>query len=284
MIIEEDVDLSKYTTFKMGGIAKKFLIPENIDDVINISKQQNMLDYIIGGGSNLLINDYREFENVVSLKKFNTKFENLGNGRYYIGSSIYLQELILKINNDGYGGIEYLFSVPGLVGGAIYMNAGRGKRYNSNISDYIESVEYLKDGKIYSFSKEDCKFSYRFSIFQDMKDIIILGANFKFEKTNKQELEKRRNDRINLCKKNQDMSKPNFGSVFRESNGNIMKVVRFFSKFNCKDKIYYSDKTLNWMLHGNRGTFKQAKNKINFVIKLHKLLGKKYDLEVKIWE
>ena len=60
------------------------------------------------------------------MNKVNNDIISLGNGKYYIGASVRLQRIINTINKDGYGGIEYLMSVPAMLGGAIYMNAGQG--------------------------------------------------------------------------------------------------------------------------------------------------------------
>ena len=179
MILKENEELKQYTTFKMGGIAKKFYIPESEEELLSLIKTLDNYK-ILGGGSNLLINNDGVFENVVYMKDFNKKIFNKGNGAYYFGASVRLQKIINKINEDGYGGIEYLYSVPGMLGGAIYMNAGRGKQFNMQLTDYLIDVDVLIDGEVKKLTKDECKFSYRKSIFQD-NNYIILGANFKFK-------------------------------------------------------------------------------------------------------
>ena len=118
MILKENVSLAKYTTFQMGGIAKKMYFPENIEELVKLTTEnKKILHFIIGGGSNLLINDKKTFDEVLCLRNFNQTIEHLQGGKYYIGASVRLQKAIRTINEDGYGGIEYLFSVPGLTGG-----------------------------------------------------------------------------------------------------------------------------------------------------------------------
>ena len=68
MRIEENVVLSKYTTFRMGGLAKKLYFPESETELLEIVQNTKLPRYIIGGGSNLFINDQREFEKVISLR------------------------------------------------------------------------------------------------------------------------------------------------------------------------------------------------------------------------
>ena len=284
MLIKENESLSHYTTFKMGGTAKKLYFPESIDELKEFcEKKPDALKYIIGGGSNLLINDKKDFEEVLCLRNFNMSFENKGDGIFYIGGSVRLQTAIRELNKNGYGGIEYLFSVPGLIGGAIYMNAGRGKSYNQCISDYIQNVDVLVNGKVETIDKNQCDFSYRHSGFQNKPGCIILGALFKFPEMSKEESSKNIDDRIELCKRVQDNSNPNFGTVFCESNKVIMALVKKI-KVGSEDGCRFSGKTTNWMLHGKNGSFEEAVSNINKVKKWHKLLGRKCKEEVRIWE
>lgn len=281
MILKENEELKQYTTFKMGGIAKKFYIPESEEELLSLIKTLDNYK-ILSGGSNLLINNDGVFENVVYMKDFNKKIINKGNGVYYIGASVRLQKIINKINEDGYGGIEYLYSVPAMLGGAIYMNAGRGRQFNMQLTDYLTDVDVLIDGDIKKFTKNECKFSYRKSIFQD-NNYIILGANFKFKEVDIDESKILKKERIELCKKVQDNSAFNFGSVFCVCNGTIMKIISKLS-LNNKRGVYFSNKTSNWLCNDGNGDFKQAIKLINRVKKIHRLFNKKIELEVRIWE
>lgn len=279
MRIEENVELSKYTTFRMGGVAKKIIIPQSDNELLEVIQNTKLPRYVIGGGSNLLINDQREFERVISLREFNSEINKVGDGKYYVGASARLQKLIKTINDDGYGGIEYLFSVPGLVGGAVVMNAGRGNS-KDEIGNYVISVRAIKDGEIQEFSKEDCQFKRRNSIFKN-SDMIILGALFKFNPGNPEDFKRLREERIEHVKRVQDNSKPNFGTVFFKADSHIMGWFQKHSKRH--DGIMYSSKTRNWMLN-NGGTFQQAMSEISRVKRMHRLFHRPCELEVIIWE
>lgn len=285
MIIQENESLEKYTTFRMGGTARQMYFPESTEELQRLVKEQpNLLNHIISGGSNLLINDEKEFDKVLCLRSFNTAFEDRGEGVFYIGASIRLQAAIRSVNEAGYGGIEYLFSVPGLIGGAVYMNAGRGKKHNMCISDYILQVEVLtEEGKIIKMKKEDCDFKYRSSIFHNRRKDIILGVEFQFPPVAKEEAERRIQERIDLCKQHQDNSAPNYGTVFCQSNRQIMALMKLMGKCSKKG-CTYSGKTTNWMLNRKGGTFAQAVALLKRVEKLHALFGKKCRREVIVWD
>lgn len=276
---EKNVELSRYTTFKMGGTAKLFYTPETEEELLYLVKEKRPR-FFLGGGSNLLINN-RPYDMVVNLRLFNKSIKNFGNGIFEVGGSVRLQELISFINNENYGGIEYLYSVPGLVGGAVVMNAGRGERYKKAISDYIVSVKVLYDNKIEWIDKENCGFSYRNSIFKSEK-YIVLAVKFSFDFVEKGKSDQLKRDRIELCKRLQDNSAPNIGTVFCEANNKIMHFIQKTPMRKCGN-ISYSSKTTNWMLNKD-GLYKDAKRLIRRVEILHKILHKKFRVEVVMWD
>lgn len=273
--------IKNYTTFKIGGIAKRFIIPESIPELIDAINAYGC-EYCIGGGSNLLISD-REYDSVILLRSFNDSITNIGEGMFAVGASARLQTLILRINSEGYGGIEYLFSVPGLIGGAVVMNAGGGIEQGCAISDYIVSVKYLDNGQVKVLSREECDFKHRNSIFRKNTDWIILEVTFQFKRCHRDELKNKRIERIEYCKKYQDASKPNFGSVFSESNPYVMEFIRRISKKTNKS-VHYSSKSANWLINEGDGSFDEAMRCITYVKKIHKLFKLKCKEEVIIWK
>lgn len=269
--------LAKYTTLKLGGTAGALYVPEDEHELITLVREKKP-QYFLGGGSNLLIPD-RAPDTVVYLKDFNTGIVDRGDGVFEAGASVRLQKLINTINEAGFGGIEYLFSVPGLVGGAIVMNAGLGHSRSDFISNYLETVRVLKDGQVVTFGKEDCKFGYRTSVFKNT-DMIVLSAVFRFPEMSREESAKRKQERLDRCREIQDNSKPNCGSVFRECSPKIMSLAK---KTGLGGKVHFSKKTRNWILNDG-GTSADALKTIKKVEKLHKLFGKKCSREVIVWE
>lgn len=284
MKILENESLKKYTTIKIGGIAEKMFFPESQEDLINIVKKTPSELYILSGGSNLLINDDKVFNTVINLKLLDNKIESLGNCKFYVGASVSLQKLILEINNEGYGGIEFLYSVPALVGGAIAMNAGRGRFQNINLGDFVIEVKVydIIEDKVKILKKDECNFGYRTSVFKERK-LIVLGAIFSFEKFDKDKLKLKREERIQLVRKKQDNSGYNFGSVFREYNKYIMHIIKFL-KWGDKNGVKFSTLTANWLINNGNGTYKQAKNLIERTVKIHRLMRQNVKLEVIMWD
>jgi len=275
--------LKKYTTIKIGGIAKNLYIPENTDELVELLRKIDTKDYyILGGGSNVLINNSKVYNNIILMTKMDDIISFKGNGEFYVGASVRLQKLINIINKKGFGGIEYLYSVPALVGGAIAMNAGRGKNIGQSISDYIKEVRIYNKGTIKILSKEGCDFEYRNSVFKN-SELIILGATFIFDKVDILESTKAKKERIILCKKTQDNTGYNFGSVFKERNRWIMQLFKLYHP-GYKNGMAFSSKTANWFINRGGGSYLQAITLINKVIRFHKLFGKKAVPEVIIWD
>lgn len=283
MKILKNESLKKYTTVKIGGQAKNLYFPESVKeliDLINIQTDKEL--YILGGGSNILMNDQKTYENVIGLTKMDETITNLGDGSFYVGASFRVQNLINIINKEGYCGIEYLYSVPALVGGAIVMNAGRGRVHGLSISDYIEEVHVYDKGTIRVFSKYECGFKYRNSIFKNSK-FIVLGVKFKFDKIDSNEPRLTKQDRVLFSKKIQDYSGNSFGSVFCEQDRRIMRIIRFIHP-GYKNGMAFSKKTSNWLVNKGEGTYSQAITLIKRVEKVHKIVGKEAIPEVIIWK
>lgn len=279
MRIKTDISLSSMTTVRIGGVANKLWCPESEDDLPCLPRQIDGTYRIISGGSNLLINDARTFDDVIYMGDYDKSIHSLGNGRYRVGSSVRVQRLIRRINKDGYGGIEELFSIPAMIGGLICMNASVPSA-NTCISQHLESVEVFDGERIIRFPKDNCGFGYRQSRFQDGQ-MIVLSAVFSFPSQDAEISRMRVEERMKKVKQSQDRSHPNFGSVFRVCDSRIMHLVRRAGV--RKGGASFSEKTLNWLLC-DHASFADAIVCINRVRLLHSILLRKNELEVMIWE
>lgn len=242
--LQKDVLLKNHTTFKIGGPAKYFLStynPEELKKGIEKCLSLGIKFCLLGGGSNVLIND-KGFDGMVIVYKGDDYFEiKEENGFSYIlvKASIPLSSLVVQFNN--YTGLEWAIGIPGTLGGAINGNAGA---FNESISDSIESVNVLiideKEVKDKVFSKEDCEFGYRTSKFKNNSNIIILSALLKLKKGNEKEIKEK--IKINLEKRFLKQPKGfSAGSVFKNYFGKIKEEIIFddeeLKKFNEKEII-----------------------------------------------
>ena len=278
MKILHNESLAKYTTFRIGGIAKTMFFPETVEDLLNIQDLSG--SKIIGAGSNLLINDEVLFESIVSTNYLNKKVEQLENGNFFIGAGVRIQNAIASINKFGYGGIEYLVSIPASIGGAIYMNAGVYSPQKVTISDYLVNVSVLIDGHVEIWNKEKCLFRKRHSVFHTNK-AIILGAEFNFPKQDLDCSKKKIAERMVIAKK-QDHSGGNCGSVFKVCNYKLMRIFKFFHP--RIGGASFSKKSSNWIINKGDAHFKDVKNLMRMALILHKFFLQKIEAEVIEWD
>ena len=172
----KDADLKKYCTLRIGGKCYCLYKPNSVDSLIKAFKYiiLRKLDYfIIGNGSNLLINDEYHFKVFICLKGLNQiEFDN---DILKVEAGVMGNVLSKKISTQGFHGLEFLAGIPGTLGGMIYMNAGS---HGKSLSDILESVTYLDEvGKVCTMTNiKDKGFGYRLSPFMKRK-IIILSCN-----------------------------------------------------------------------------------------------------------
>lgn len=175
LLIKEDVPLSPYSTFGIGGNAKFFAeakSPEEMRRLLVFAQEKKIPFLILGKGSNTLFDD-RGYNGLIILNRI--QFLKIKDDIISVGSGYSFSLLGARMSRLGYGGLEFAGGIPGTVGGAIYMNAGAG---GCETKDYLETVQFINEEKnLCSLPKKQLSFSYRFSSFQG-SDIAIVSATF----------------------------------------------------------------------------------------------------------
>lgn len=278
--------ISKHTTIRIGGDAKIYLIPQNLEELISCIVEHRGYK-IISGGSNILANDNAVFECVIDMHDCCREFYQIEDNQFYIGASLPIQKVIRELQAYNRGGFEFLYSLPALFGGTVTMNAGRGADKRT-ISDYIKSVRFLDNkGYIQEFDKSECCFSNRHSVFQD-KDYIVLGAVIECDYVDSKESKARVQERITFSRTHHDLRFPNCGSIFSYSNARIMSSIRLYSKafklIKRNNGLIFSDRCNNWIINLGHGTYSEAIRLIAFTERVHRMLNKRIEREIVIWE
>ncbi len=232
--------LADHTWLKVGGPAE-MVVPETRTEFIDILTEcyETGRDYrILGNGSNLLVNDTGVDELIIKSTDACTKFEVKGT-HITVGASTMIPQFINQYVEHDLGGYEYLYSVPGTIGGAIYMNAGRGQSHGLTISDYLTAVEVFIDGSVMTIPANELEFKHRYSTFQDEDNWVILSADFDLPEQSKKEGKKQIKQRMEKVT-NRERGKPNAGSVYKSGarfplhkippNGLFIGDARFISR------------------------------------------------------
>jgi UDP-N-acetylmuramate dehydrogenase len=210
--------MKNHTTFKIGGSAQVFVTPEKpeqIQEIVNLGREETVPVHIIGNGSNLLVSD-EGVEGIVV-----TVFGKLA-GYDICDTVINVQagmSLIALSNiaaDAGLSGLEFASGIPGSVGGAIYMNAGA---YDGQMSDVVVNVTVIDgDNNIEVLSAEDLDFGYRSSIIAK-KNMIVLSARLQLTRANEIAIKSRMNEFSELRKLKQPLEYPSAGSTFKRPEG-----------------------------------------------------------------
>ena len=213
MRILENHSMKNHSNMKVGGVAKRFIVVENTEELKEIfEKYENI--FLIGNGTNTLIDEGDLDITFVSLKELN-KVEELGEGIVRVEAGLDFNKLIAFMNRNNYSGLENLAGIPGSVGGLVYMNGGA---YGSEIFDCIKEVEIFDENhQIRTLKKGEIKFSYRSTEIQDKKWVII-SATFEFKRGF--DLQKVIDIQA-LRESKQPLDKPNLGSTFKNPEGDF---------------------------------------------------------------
>ncbi len=278
MKIYKSFDMYKYNTMRLHCIVDDYYEPETKEDVkflIDNMTETKSNYYYLGAGSNVLLPPHLKCS-VISTRLLESNIEITGN-KVVCSSSVRIQHLIRLLQTHNLGGIEYLFSVPCNVGGAIYMNAGTRKR---SISDFVVSIEFYnpESREFEIIEKELCNFYYRHSIFQNKKWFIV-NVTFIFPSISKEEIEDKIQKRIKYSLEKLDTNKPSCGSVFNKYNSRIMQLLKGLRVGGA----CYSPKKANWISNLKDATYKDIRILILIAKLIHIISFQKYHLEIVIW-
>ena len=213
-----DEPMNKHTSFKTGGIADLFIKAYSVEDIKNvleISKENNIPLFVLGNGTNILVKDegYRGIILQIKLEDIQIK-----NNEVYVQSGVKNAILSKRLLDNALTGFEFAAGIPGTIGGAIKMNAGA---HGGEMKDIIEEVTYLDyDGNINTITNLECEFGYRDSRFFNEK-AIILSSKFKLEKGNQEEIQEKMNEMAKQRKEKQPLEYPSAGSTFKRGENYI---------------------------------------------------------------
>lgn len=185
MQIQENISLKPYNTFGIDAKARAFVSVSSIDElkyVLGLSHYPNI--FILGGGSNMLLTkDMDELVVHINLKGIEIVSETENSVIVKANAGENWHEFVLWCLANDFGGVENLSLIPGNVGSAPIQNIGA---YGVELKDVFVSCEalHIAPKTLKTFSKADCRFGYRESIFkQDVKgQYIITSVMFQLSK------------------------------------------------------------------------------------------------------
>ena len=184
MFFQENFSLKSLNTFGINASAKLFALFSSVNDLGEILENTNEPLLILGGGSNILFT--KNYDGLI-LKNQITGIEKISEDDKYIylkaGAGVGWHEFVLFCINNQYAGVENLSLIPGSVGASPMQNIGA---YGVEIKDVFYELEAygINDKKLVTFSKNDCAFGYRESIFKKKYkgQFVIISVTFRLNK------------------------------------------------------------------------------------------------------
>ena len=215
MEIIKNAKMKEYSNMKVGGTAKELIFVDDKNELKEVLQTRNNI-FLLGNGTNTLINDGNLDINFLSLKRLKKIVIEEKKGDYdlvRVEAGLDLDDLIDFMEKNDYSGLENITGIPGSVGGLVNMNGGA---YGTEIFDCIEEVEVCKnDGEIVKIKTTDLNFKYRTTEIKENKWIVISALfkfGFGFDKAASQDKREQR-------KTKHPLDLPNLGSTFKNPEG-----------------------------------------------------------------
>lgn len=277
--LEENVSLKKYTTYRVGGVARCIVYPRSVTKLvtlIKILKSSNIKFKILGRGSNLLFSNKLYDGVLIKLDCFDD-LEFFNKNKVRVGAGFSLIKLSLLTAKKGLTGLEFAAGIPGSVGGAVFMNAGA---YKSDMGYIIESVKVLTpDYKVIILENKEMNFHYRSSYLQSHPGYICLEVILKLQKGKKEAIEEVISERKKRRVESQPLEYPSAGSVFRnpkeKSAWELIDALGFKGKKIGNAEV--SQKHANFIINRGNATGKDVKK---LILEIKEAVKKEYNIDL----
>ena len=213
-----DEKMSAHTTFRIGGPADVFAVPENAAQaarLMAVCREEGVPYFILGNGSNLLVSD-EGFRGVVIQIYKNMCSLSTDGVRITAQAGAALAAVASAARDASLTGLEFASGIPGTVGGAVVMNAGA---YGGEIRNVLESAAILtKEGEFHTLPVSELRMGYRTSVIKE-KGYTVLEAVFRLEKGDPEEIRGTMAELQRRRIEKQPLEYPSAGSTFKRPEG-----------------------------------------------------------------
>ena len=218
--IQENIPLSRYSFTETGGPAQFLAFPKSLaelQDLLAAAEEEQLPITVIGNASNLIISDKGIKGLVIILTKMHQI--KVAGDKVTAEAGARIIDTSFTAGKAGLSGLEFAAGIPGSVGGAVFMNAGA---YGGETKDCLETATVLtKDGQLKTYSNAELQFSYRHSLVQETKEIVV-SAVFALKKGDREAILDEMNYLNALRKYKQPLEYPSCGSVFKRPTGHFV--------------------------------------------------------------
>lgn len=225
--LEENILLRDFTSIGVGGVADFFYRAKKVDelvDIIGFLSKRDIPYFVLGGGYNLVFSDMG-FPGVVIKNEVKDMVFSGDNSEVITGSGVDIPRLLMDAASRDLGGLEFLYGIPGTVGGAVYGNAGA---FNHTIGEHVKSVTILlpansergpkimrHTGKWMEFSNRNSKLKEFSKYHSNENKPVILSVKLQLARSKKEIILRKMQDNLKLKKNSQPIDKKSAGCFFK---------------------------------------------------------------------
>lgn len=218
MTVERDVPMSRHTSFRIGGPARRMAFPESREQLVillGLAEECGVQPFLLGRGTNLLVSDRGLDTLVIKTAERMTSIRRLDDVTLEADAGVLLSRLAVYAQQAGLAGLEFAHGIPGSLGGAVCMNAGA---YGGEMRQVVTEVTALYPDGIRRFTGDQAEFAYRHSRFLE-DGAVVLGAVVRLNPDDPAAIRQRMDDLMARRKASQPLEWPSAGSTFKRPVG-----------------------------------------------------------------
>ena len=210
--------MSSHTTFRIGGPAEVFLMPESYEQIrsaLALCREEGLPYFVLGNGSNLLVSD-SGYRGVIIQTDRNMGDIELKGTEIRACAGALLSSVAAAARKASLTGFEFAGGIPGTLGGAVVMNAGA---YGGEMKDVLREVTVMtKEGDIRVIPSDRLELGYRTSIIKKA-GYLVLEAVISLEKGDPQAIQEKTKELASKRTEKQPLDYPSAGSTFKRPEG-----------------------------------------------------------------
>lgn len=261
------VDLRTAAPLRCGGRARVCYPtePEHWHELAGRAKYAHGLP-VFGALSNTV--PAEQPEPFVSTKRWQG-WERISDREWWVRSGTMLPTFAMAMAKEGMGGIAWMMSIPGTIGGAVVMNAGRGshlpKQCMASIVTAADCMTY--NGKPAMLNREALAFRYRTSALQWLP-LWVLRVRVRLVPMPPECAMAEIKQRMAYVRQRQERGKPNVGSVFKQSHIATQEFRGW-----AEGGMSFSKQSLNWIVNNGTSTPQDFRRLVERVFAEHEQRG-----------
>lgn len=213
-----DEPMNRHTTFRIGGPADIFTMPDSgkeVKEILKLCREEELPFFVLGNGSNLLVSD-RGYRGVIIQMDRNMQNIQVEGNEIRAGAGTLLSSIAAAARNASLTGFEFAAGIPGTLGGACVMNAGA---YGGEMKDVLKEVTVItSEGELLTIPAARLEMGYRTSLVKKA-GYLVLEAVITLAQGDQEAIRARMKELSDQRTTKQPLELPSAGSTFKRPEG-----------------------------------------------------------------